>query len=422
MESNIKNALLTRNQQMLIVKLGLLLGIDLLFSLLAVTFFVPREHFLGDYLPIVSLTLICLLPCIIIFVRWKQVNQFILYGILFVMLILGIYIFSGSWWLLVLFLLFIHWRFGSHFQNEENQIEINSGIVLVFILLSTLSLIYSSVNELGNSPVIYSLLFFLLSFIATGTAIQRMMNQPPSHSKIKKQLLKPFVVLMTVILVGGVVLFFVPFIRTGFYWGVQKIFWALSFLVDPIFGLLLKIRDWLMSMISRETLDGMGIKLDTPVESVQQNAFYEGVSIPWLKGVLFGIFLLIVIIYILKMRRITLDADDDEVSESLLSTFKQDYKEENKEIFTVSYSDASNTIRKSMKSLEKEASSANLGRYFNEDVRKWFSRMGITEEEPFYALYENVRYGIRDPSQQEVDYFTNQIEHHIGELKEREDQ
>lgn len=421
MESNIENALLTRHQQMLVIKLGVLLGADLLFSLLAVTFFVPREEFLRDYLPVVCLTTVGLLPCIFLFVRWKQVNQFILYGLLFLMLVLGIYLFSGKWWLLTLLLLAVHWRFVTHFQGEETQIEINSLVVLAFIFASTLSLVFSSVNDLGNGPVIYSLLFIMLSFVATGTAIQRMMNQPPSQSKMHKQLFKPIAILLTVIIGGGLVAFFVPYLRTGFYWVVQKIFWALSFLVDPIFHLLLKIRDWLMSMIDRETMEGMGLELDTTVESAQQNAFYEGVSIPWLKGVLLGIFFLIIILYVLKKKRITLDENDVEVSESIMSTFKQERKKERKQTFTIAYTDAGNTIRKSMKTLEQEAESANMGRNANENVRSWFSRMGIREEESFFSLYEKVRYGMREPIKEEVDYFTRQIDAHVAELKGRKE-
>ncbi|WP_201715182.1 hypothetical protein [Rossellomorea arthrocnemi] len=423
MESYIENSFLTKHFNKLIVKLVVLLGVDLLFSLLAVTFFVPREKFLVSYLPIVSLVTICFFSCIIIFVRWKRVNQFILYALLFVMLVLGIYTFSASWWLLSLLLLFLHWRFVSHFQSEDSDIDINSGAVLAFILVSIVSLLFGSRNDLGNATIIYCLLFMLVVFITIGTAVQRMMNQADSESKIYRQFLRPFAILLVVIIGGGLLVFFIPFLRTGFYWGVQKFFWAISFLADPVFNLLLRIRDWIMSLISRDTLEGVGLKLETAdIESAQQNAFYEGISMPWIKWVLIGIFLLIFIMYVLKKRRVTLDTSDEEGSSPLLTTFKSDYKEEGKQHNIAAYSDASNTIRKKMKNLEREASLANTGRNFNENVRTWFMRMNIFEEEHFFVLYERVRYGMKDPSLEEVEYFTRRIELHIAELKNRIDQ
>jgi hypothetical protein len=423
MESYIENSFLTKHFNKLIVKLVVLLGVDLLFSLLAVTFFVPREKFLVSYLPIVSLVTICFFSCIILFVRWKRVNQFILYALLFVMLVLGIYTFSASWWLLSLLLLFLHWRFVTHFQSEDSDIDINSGAVLAFILVSIVSLLFGSRNDLGNATIIYCLLFMLVVFITIGTAVQRMMNQADSESKIYRQFLRPFAILLVVIIGGGLLVFFIPFLRTGFYWGVQKFFWAISFLADPVFYLLLRIRDWIMSLISRDTLEGVGLKLETAdIESAQQNAFYEGISMPWIKWVLIGIFLLIFIMYVLKKRRVTLDTSDEEGSSPLLTTFKSDYKEEGKQHNIAAYSDASNTIRKKMKNLEREASLANTGRNFNENVRTWFMRMNIFEEEHFFVLYERVRYGMKDPSLEEVEYFTRRIEVHIAELKNRIDQ
>lgn len=422
MESNIENSFLTKHYQRLIVKLVLMLVIDLLFSLLVVTLFVSRETFLGSYLPVVSLVPVCLFPCIIIFVKKGQINQIILYGLLFALLVLGIFIFSVSWWLFSLLFLYLHWRFVTHFQGDENHIDINSGVVLAFIFFSAVSLIFSLVNDLGNDTVIYLLLFTLLSSIAIGTAIQRMMSHSSSQSGMNKQLLKPIVILLGVIFTAGVLSFFIPFVRTGFYWVVEKVFWVISFLVDPIFHLLVKIRDWVMSLISSDTLEGMGMKLDkTDLKSIQQNAFYEGITMPWLKVVLIGFFLLMVISYLLKKKQITLETNDVEVSSSLLTTFKSIHNGERKQPIEADYSDASNTIRKSMKTLEREASSVNLGRNSNENVRSWFMRIRIIEEEAFFSLYEKVRYGMKDPSQDDVDYFTRQIKVHIAELKDRKD-
>lgn len=422
MESNIENSFVTKYYQRLIVKLVLMLVIDLLFSLLVVTLFVSRETLLGNYLPVVSLVPVCLFPCIIMFVRRGQINQIILYGLLSALLVLGIFIFSVSWWLFSIILLYLHWRFVTHFQGDEIHIDLNSGVVLAFIFFSAVSLIFNLVNDLGNETVIYFLLLTLLSSIALGTAIQRLMSDSSSQSGMYKQLLKPIVILLGVIFTAGVLSFIIPFVRTGFYWVVEKVFWVISFLVDPIYHLLLKLKDWVMSLISSDTLEGMGMKLDkTDLKSIQQNAFYEGITIPWLKVVLIGVFLITVISYLLKKRQITLETNDVEDSISPLTTFTSNHNEERKQPIKADYSDAGNTIRKSMKTLEIEASTINLGRNFNENVRSWFMRMRIIEEEEFFSLYEKVRYGMKDPSQDEVDYFTSQIKVHIAKLKDRKD-
>ncbi len=421
MESNIENPFLTKHNQLLIVKLSLVLAVDVLSALLVVTLFTYRSEFITGYLPLMSLLFMCLFPCVIMFVKWKHVNQLILYSLLLLMLAAGIYVFSVSWLLLSVLLIFIHWRFVTHFQSEETYIEINSGLVLGYVFVSIASITFGSIRDLGNEHIIYCLLFLFLSIIAAGTAVHRMMNVQNSTSKRNKHIFKPFVILATVVISGAGLAFFSPFVRTGFYWIVHNIFWVLSFLVDPLFHLLLKIRDWLMSLISRDTLDGTGLKLNKPeFDSEQQNAFYEGVSIPWLKEIMIVLFILAAIIYVLKKRKVTLEACEDVAETSLFTTYQTAGTQKDEQTFSIVYSDASNTIRKYMKKLEREASFANLGRNANENIRTWFTRLGILEDEAFFTLYEGVRYGMNEPGHEEIDYFICQIDLHIEELKNKQ--
>ena len=94
---------------------------------------------------------------------------------------------------------------------------------------------------------------------------------------------------------------------------------------------------------------------------------------------------------------------------------------EDAEIERISYSKARDVIRLSMEKFEGEAHKSEAGRHPNENVQLWFNRIGISESEQFFSLYERVRYGQFVPSEEEVDYFTRQIEVLMVELNDRKD-
>lgn len=129
-----------------------------------------------------------------------------------------------------------------------------------------------------------------------------------------------------------------------------------------------------------------------------------------------------VIIYLVKKRKSSFDMSKEEQNSPTMMTQKIVTPDEDADIRRISYSKARDVIRLSMEKFEGEAHRREAGRNQNENVQLWFNRIGLSESERFFSLYERVRYGQSVPNQQEVDYFTNQIEHHIGELKERKDQ
>jgi hypothetical protein len=424
MESKIEKALLTNQQHVLLLKMGLYLGIDVLFALLGTTFISSVEMILSRYVPLMLIAYISLLTVLAVWIKKKHTNSLMLLGVLLFLLLAGLYAFSVSWWIVSIILLYLHWRISSYFQSEDEQIELRSGVLLLFLFLSALSLIIGNARDLENKFMVIVLVLVLFSLVATVTSFQRMVKaERGSESEGKGYLMKPFFLLLLVITFGGVFAYFSLYVRSIFYWVLEKVFWLFSFLVNPIFGFLVKIRDWIMSLISKETLAGMGLKLNNQeIDETQQEAFYEGLSLPWLNELLIGIFLLAVIVYLLKKRNVTYEVENEMVSSSKLTKLKNGEKKEKNDSYTILYSDAENAIRQAMKELENEAAAVQKGRGKNEKIRVWFLKLGIEEEEGFFQLYESVRYGKRTPSDQEVTFFRHRVNRHIAQLKEQEKQ
>jgi hypothetical protein len=421
MESKIENSFLTNQQLMILLKMGLFLGIDALFAVLSTTVLVEKELVISRYVPFMIIVYIILFSVLMIGIKKKMVSSMMLYGVLLFLSSAGLIVFNLSLWIMALILLFLHWRISSYFNSEDDQIEVSSGVILLFLCLSALSIIIGNARELENNFIVMSLILFLFSLVSTVTSVQRMLNtQDESETKNKRYLVKPFAILLLVIAAGGVLAFFSPYVRSGFYWMLNKIFWFFSFLVNPVFALLEKVRDWIMSKVSNDTLSGFGMKFNQEtIDQSKQNAFYEGMSMSWFNELLIAIFILVVIIYFVKKKKVTLEVENKRGSSPIMASFKKDSAQPEMSSARILYSDAENAIRQAMKELEREAATQNMGRENNENIRVWFSKIDIIEEEAFFKLYESVRYGTKIPENQEVSYFRQRVKRHISYLNER---
>jgi hypothetical protein len=422
MESKIENSFLTKKQHLFLLKIGLSLGIDVSFALLATTFLVEKELIISRYVPYLAIVFLFIFSILMICVKKRTIYSIMLNGALLLMAAAGLIVFNIPLWIMTLILLFLHWRISSYFQSEDDQIEVSSGIILLFLCLSALSLIIGHARELENNFIVMSLILLLFSIVPIVTSVQRMLNaQDESENKNKRYLVKPFAILLLVIAAGGVLAYFSPYVRSGFYWVLNKIFWLFSLLVNPVFALLEKVRDWIRSKVSNDTLSGFGLKLNQEkIDQSKQNAFYEGMSMSWLNEFLIAIFILAVIIYFVSKRKVTYEVENNRVSSPIMTSFKKGTVQPEKNSARLLYSDAENAIRQAMKELEREAATQNMGRENNENIRVWFSKIGLNEEEAFFKLYESVRYGTKIPENQEVSYFTQRVKRHISYLNEKE--
>ena len=417
METFAESSFLTKQKQMLLVKLGLLVGIDVLFALLILTFLFSKEVLLSSYVPALSMVFVILLT-FLIFSTIKQSIYKLLLVTLAISLCLCIYFFSTAWWVILSVLVFLHWRITTYTQSKDASIEVSSGSILIYLFISSVSLLTGSIRDMGNTYIIYGLLFILFSIIITFTPIQRMLSDVKNGHK--KVLLKPMGLWFLVTLAGGLLAVFSSLASKVIYWGVEKIFWVFSFLVDPIYNLLLKIND----LITNTNDPQKGAGNDVQKQDFDESQTYElsqGLSFSWVNEVLLGFLVILVIIYLVKKRKSSLQLTDDEGKSPNMMTQKIITPVEDAEIECISYSKARDVIRLSMEKFEVEAYRSEAGRHPNENVQLWFNRIGISESEQFFSLYERVRYGQFVPSEEEVDYFTRQIEVLMVELNDRKD-
>src|SRR5690606_23637360 len=82
---------------------------------------------------------------------------------------------------------------------------------------------------------------------------------------------------------------------------------------------------------------------------------------------------------------------------------------------TYDYSKARDEVRKKFEKFENEAKSFGFTRSQSETVNEWFSRMGWQQYHQVYAIYNNVRYGSHNPTQDEQ----KQFEFQLDKLRER---
>ncbi|QHE61096.1 hypothetical protein FHE72_08730 [Rossellomorea vietnamensis] len=418
MESFAESSFLIKHKQLLMVKMGLDVGIDILFALLMATFLFSKEVLISSYVPALCMVFIIIMTFLIVSTLKPWIFKLLL-GALAISLILSIYFFSAAWWVMLAVLVFLHWRITSYTKSNDASIEVNSGSVLIFLFIASVSLLTGSIRGLGNTYIIYSLLFILFSVIITLTPIQRMLGDLKTGHK--KVLLKPMGFWFLVTLAGGLLAVFSSLVSKGIYWIAEKGFWVFSFLVDPIYQQLIILRDRFLSTRDAQEGEGSEVQKQDFLEA-QNYELSQGLSFSWVNEVLLGLFVIAVVIYFVKKRKSSFDTSREKENSPTMMTQKIVTLDEDPETEQFSYSKARDVIRLSMEKLEGEAHIWGAGRQQNENVQLWFNRIGLSESERFFSLYERIRYGQSVPSQQEVDYFTSQIEHHIGELKQREDQ
>lgn len=417
MESFAESTFLTKPKQMVMIKLGLLVGIDVLFTLLAITFLLPKEVIINSYVPALFIVFIS----IMITVALSKLNQPMtkqLIAALFISLCTGIYFFSASWLIMLCALLFLHWRISTYINNHDHAIEVNSGSILIFLSVAAFSLLTGSMRDLENTYIVYSLLLILFSIIITFTPIQRMLSGM-KHGQ-GKMLFKPVVFWFLVLMAGAVLAMFSSVVSKGIYWGAEKVFWVISFLVNPIYDQLLKLRDLIMNMFSSDAEKGSGNELEKQnIDETQTYELSQGLSFSWVDEALLILLVIFVIIYLIKKRKESLHVSESErdsysmTTQHIITPFEESSKE------PIYYSKARDTIRLSMEKLEEEALRSGAGRYPNENVQLWFDRIGLSGTDRFFTVYEQVRYGQFVPGQDEIDFFTSQIDEYIAHLNDK---
>jgi hypothetical protein len=415
MESFVENSFLTKHKQMLFIKMGLYAGIDLLFVLLTITFLFTGDVVLNQYVPAFAMMLVLVVTYMAISIKMQSFNHLLLYAVFALGIGTGTLFFSASWWVLLPATIYLHWKISSYLQIKDPSIEISSGNVLIFLLISAVSLFSGSLRQLENTYLVYSLLFLFFASVGTLTSIQRMLA---SESKgVNKSIYKPFALLITVFLIGGILAAFSSVVSQGVFWLLEKVFWLFSFLVNPIFSILIKLRDSIMKFFENNPEKGDGNENEQQVyDESQLSTLGDGLSFSWLDEALLGLLVCFAIIYLIKKRKTSLHLSTSGGTTPVMTTRVAGAGDTPNQREQVEYSIARDAIRKSMKMLEEEAYKNEVGRLPNENVQAWFTRIELEESARFLTIYERVRYGRGVPEQDEVDFFTKRVREHIESL------
>ncbi|MCM2603686.1 hypothetical protein NDQ57_03085 [Rossellomorea marisflavi] len=399
-------------QKLLTMKLCFLAGVESLFAFLLMTFLAPRNQLLSDYLPLIMLSFLALSVWAVIIGRSGKVIPLPLYGMFALILLVGVFFFSVNLVFLAGVLVYLYWRMNSHLEEMEYSIEISSGAWAIFLVIAAASMLTSPMRGMENgTPVIVTIFLYLLLTVSV-TPVQRMM----SHGSGKGPYYVPLM-LMGAIAGVAMVLGLVSFVLMQVvYWILSKIFWVFSFAVDPIYNAIEHLRDLVTSLFN-EMYGGGG---EGSLEKGQVEAeepplpLSQGMSLDWLVMVLGIIAVLLIIVYF-YVRRKGSDAAKREGKGFSVHAYP-DNPVEGTQSSDYDYSHADDRIREAVTEFERFSHSRNAGRNVNEDLRAWFVRLGLEDEERFFIIYEQVRYGRGGVSPEDGDFFVRRMEVHTSAM------
>lgn len=402
----------TDYQKLLTLKLCFLAGVDSLFAFLLMTFLAQRDLLLSDYLPLVLLSFLALSVWSVMIGRSGKVKPIPLYVMFALILLVGIFLFSVNLVFLAGVLVYLYWRMNGHLEEMEYGIEISSGAWVIFLAIASASMLTSPMRGMENgTPVIVSIFLYLLLTVSV-TPIQRMMT----HESGKRPYYVP---LMLIGAIAGVatVLGLVSFVfMQGVYWLFSNIFWVFSFAVDPIYNAIEHLRDLASSLFNQmygeggeESLEKGQVEAEAPPLPLSQ-----GMSFDWLVMVLGIIAVLLIIMYFYVRRKGSTVSQREGKGFSVQSY--PDNRAKGTQSSDYDYSQADDRIREAVTEFERFSHSRNAGRNANEDLRAWFVRLGLEDEERFFIIYERVRYGRGGVSPEDGDFFVRRMEVHTSSM------
>ncbi|WP_347318114.1 hypothetical protein [Rossellomorea sp. RS05] len=410
MEYEIRSAS-TDYQKLLTMKLCFFAGVETLFAFVLLTFFAPSDPLLMDYLPLLLLSFIALSAWSVMIGRTGKVNPLPLYGMFALILMVGVFFFTVNLVFVAGAFVFLYWRMNAHLQDMESNIEISSGAWVIFLAIAAASMMTSPMRGMENgTPVIVSIFLYLLLTVSV-TPIQRMMT----HASGKRPYYVPLTLMGAIAGVATVLGMVSYVLMQGIYWVFSKIFWVFSFAVDPIYNAIEYLRDVASSLFNQMYGDGGEGSIEKgQVEAEEPLPISQGMSLDWLVLVS-GIIAVVLIILYFYMKRRGTSASLRERKGFSVQTYP-DKPVEGHLSSDYDYSQADDRIRESVTEFERFAHSKNAGRKTDEDLRGWFRRLGLQDEERFFTIYEQVRYGRGGVPPEGGDFFVHRMEIHTSSL------
>ncbi|MGD6964833.1 DUF4129 domain-containing protein [Rossellomorea vietnamensis] len=371
---------------------------DILLLLAVLTFFTTESSFLGGALPFLSLAIVMTLPLIWTGIESSRKFNVIFFGISVTLFLTAQFFLGLPWWSSLLLLFLLHWRISTHLEEErDSRYEMSGGFMLAFLIITLSSYAFQNIYEKQSSAIILFLFVSGMILYSGGTYLVRFAESAVHSKKATRVKSAKLPFLFTVLLAGlaAVLAAVSETIDGSINYVMGGLFWILSFLVTPIWQLI----NWLLGLLPKDMSEGFqSIRLPempyeiTP-EQLEDNS--SRLFLSWWNEVLIAVLVLVILIYVWRRYK-----DKGWVAEegpkryAGFSSFKESaIAEKAVQSANTRYSVADSEIRKDIFSLEKLAEKNGVSRLNGETLEEWLDRLGIQEDQEFYRLYEEVRYG-----------------------------
>jgi len=314
-----------------------------------------------------------------------------------------------------IFLLFIFslWRLKVLFSedgDEDSENILSSRLlatILIFIFLYFVGVITGMKSR--NLLIIFPMLqIFLYSF---GTFIKRYIQS----SSISKRTLVTFSCFLIIIpiVMSAAVSFIASVIKNGLSVVFDKIFWFIITLLAPVINFLTQFMENKNAEYNKRMMESAKKKQELRLsggnqEQILQHVQNDHYNVYIMLGVIIIAVIVIVLVIHFKKRKLKNVKVGNEISQSI---FHKLLEKQNRNVNHASYySKSTQKIRKYVNELEHFATKHTSERRGAESVRDWLDRLNIQVSEKWVSIYESVRYGSIQVTDNDVEQFVLEME------------
>ncbi|WP_257347968.1 DUF4129 domain-containing protein [Pseudalkalibacillus decolorationis] len=307
----------------------------------------------------------------------------------------------GMGWLLgldlLLFLLagvLCLWRFTSHYLDPDLGQEMFL-FMLTIMSVGTFFFLYNNSEYLLVVLSITMIQVLLMSSIR----VNRTLGEQQLHPTIKKWVAYIF---LGFVGTTGIVALFFPLIKQIFMLGMRALGTAVGLV---LYYPAQYILNWFMSLVDPSELESSGEQEGKakPDKKFLDQDFTNSGIVDFLNAFLIIVALLLVIWIVWKFYNKQLTLQKPMTLTPVVESQDLSYEEPNLS-FRNKRRAPENRIRKRLFQLESKMAKYNYGRYSNESVHEWLSRVEPPEElhQQITSIYQQVRYGELDVTQEQT--------------------
>lgn len=307
---------------------------------------------------------------------------------------LGVFVFSGPFWLFVLIVVFSIWRIQERFSKIQEDSTYDGFFFTLLVILFSLSYFLATIskNEEALSNTYFLTISGVLLYILNRLIVQWMLTRDINQLALSKVIRVYLIIVGAASLVYFLISSFAHWIRMQ----VIDLFGGLFMVILYPIGMLM---DWLRgfyhvnltipkeeeSVVQGESV----IREDVKPTSESVNVVND---LPWtiILIVISTVLLIFFIWRFSKNKREEFDVIDEGVS-----FIREPIK--HTQVISVceiewAYSMETNVVRDAYREFEKKASEIGYTRQKEETIREWFKRQNWKVSERFYTVYDVVRY------------------------------